>query len=161
MEYKIELAQCDDAEELCATQMAAIEQFSASDYTPEEINAWMGHVNLPHALNTLQDEDTEVFVVRHDDGMVIGFSAARGNQVTDMYVDPDYCREGIGRALLRRAEWHIRKQGKRKIKLLSTLNSVDFYESQGYNKVRKRPMPVNDEMSLEMIEMRKTFSGEG
>ena len=159
MSYKIDMAEFDDVEEMCATQMAAIEEFGTDDYTDAEINAWTGYINLPHALNTLQDDTTEVFAARDENEMLIGFCTVKGNQITDMYVDPDHGGEGIGSALLRKAEWHIRKMGSRNIRLLSTLNSVGFYECKGFEVVTKQQMSVNEDISLEFVEMRKRFSG--
>ena len=158
MNYVIDKARFDDVEDLCATQITAIEHFSVDDYSPEEINAWVAQVNLPHALNTLRNKKTEVFVARDNHGMVMGFTAVKGNQITDIYVDPDHANKGIGTALLRRAEWHIRKTGNKLIRLLSTLNSVGFYKRKGYNPTTSQKLPVNDDVALDMVEMRKTFS---
>lgn len=155
MDYHIDQARPNDVEDICAVQMAAIEREGIQDYTDKEINAWVGYIGIPHILSMIEDKGTNVFVARQKSGMVLGFCAIKGNQITDIYVDPAYLQEGIGSALLCRAEWHIMKQGARFAKLMSTLNSVGFYLEKGYNKLRRNHLAVNDEIELDMIEMHK------
>lgn len=160
MTYRIDKATFNDIENLCAVQAAAIERFGTSEYSDEEIRAWVGHrVCIPHMANVMSDDGSEFFAARSlGSGMVCGFSAISGNQITDIYVDPMFAGEGIGTALLRKAEWHIRKNRGTFARLLSTLNSVGFYAGHGYNKLWKRQMSVNDSVDLDVLEMHKRLT---
>lgn len=158
MTYRIDQATFDDIEMLCALQAAAIERFGPNDYSDDEIRAWVGHrVSIPHMAHVMADDKTELFAARMiDSNLPCGFSAIRGRQITDVYVDPAYAGQGIGTALLRKAEWHIRKNRGTFARLLSTLNSVGFYASHG--KLWTRQMSVNHATDLDVLEMHKRLT---
>lgn len=158
MDFDIKKARFDDVEDLCAVQAAAIEAFGPSDYSENEINAWVGNIDIPHVLETMQNEDAEIFVARCTDNfLVLGFCAIKEDQITDIYVDPEYANQGIGSVLLRKAEWHIRKNGNKSVRLLSTINSIGFYEENGYDALNTFEFEVNDNTSLKLMEMKKNL----
>lgn len=160
MNFTITKASFDDVEEICATQMAAIEDLRGKDYSDQEIHAWAATAGLQNAINSLKDPDKYIYVARDKNGMVVGFCGLRDNQITDVYVDPDVAGNGIGSTLLRYAEWQIRKNGKRNIRLISSLNSVDFYKEKGYNPLSTTALSVDKDTDLDMVEMGKKFSGD-
>ena len=155
MAYVIDNADFDDTEDICAVQIASIEHMGAPHYTTEEITAWLQGVGICQIASSLEDEDKEIFVARDDNSLVMGFCALKGNQVTDIFVDPAYAGKGIGTALIKQAETFAVENGRRSLRLLSTLNSVTFYNKCGFKSLGKSEFPVNDETTLAVREMRK------
>lgn len=159
MEYVIDRAEYDDTEDICAVQIASIERFDTRHYSKEEINAWLQGVGIGQTAHLLEDPDTEIFVARDNYEMVMGFCALKGNEITAIFVDPACTHQGIGTQLLQHAERYARKMGRSSIRLLSTLNSVSFYNKCGYDALRKSVFTINDDTSLDVLEMQKRLKG--
>lgn len=158
MNYTIDRADFDDTEDICAVQIASIERLDSQHYSKQEINAWLEGVGITQTAHLLENPETEIFVARDDYQMVMGFCALKGNEVTAIFVDPACTNQGIGTKLLREAEKYARKKGRSSIRLLSTLNSVPFYNKCGYDALRKSVFTINDDTSLDVLEMRKRLN---
>ena len=155
MNYTIDRADFDDTEDICAVQIASIERLDGAHYSKEAINAWLEGVGITQTAHLLEDSESEIFVARNDSEMVMGFCALKGNEVTAIFVDPACVNQGLGTRLLREAEKYAKRKGRSSIRLLSTLNSVPFYDKCGYDALRKSVFTINDDTALDVLEMRK------
>jgi GNAT superfamily N-acetyltransferase len=76
------------------------------------------------------DEDrTRVAVV---DGRIVGFATLLGLELDDLFVDPDWMRRGIGRALVLDAVAVARAQGLGRIEVTANDHALGFYENAGF-----------------------------
>jgi GNAT superfamily N-acetyltransferase len=125
---------------------------SANDYTPEQIE---GALRGAFGVDTQLIRDQTYFVVEAD-GKIVGCGgwskrktlfggdarsdrdAAELNPREDaakiraFFIDPDYARRGIGKAILDRCETEARAHGFTRYELMATLPGVRLYAAQGY-----------------------------
>jgi GNAT superfamily N-acetyltransferase len=78
-------------------------------------------------------------------------------RIRAFFVDPDYARRGIGRALLVRCEAEARAHGFTRLELMGTLPGVRLYQAFGYEPGAMIRHPVGADLSIEFIPMRKAL----
>ena len=73
-------------------------------------------------------------VAEADDGRIAGFAqlAAGEGVIEGVYVDPDFMRRGVGRALVAALEDEAQRLGIARLMLDASLNAVPFYSALGY-----------------------------
>jgi len=99
----------------------------------EQILAHPDAIELP--LQVIIDGCARVAV--DADGRIVGFSivlpaADRLAELDGLFVEPEFTRRGVGRALLEDAFSIARAQGVRRIEVTSNLEAVGFYEKIGF-----------------------------
>ena len=83
--------------------------------------------------------ESQTCLVACDGETIVGFTAAEENEITRMYVLPDYHRKGVGRSLFTAMERGVAEKGHSH--LTATVigpSAVPFYESMGMEIVRWR-----------------------
>jgi GNAT superfamily N-acetyltransferase len=76
-------------------------------------------------------------------------------RIRAFFVDPDYARRGIGRALLERCESEARARGFTRFELMGTLPGVRLYQALGYQPGERVRYPVGDGVTIEFVPMTK------
>ncbi len=75
-------------------------------------------------------------IVAEVDGTVAGFAVVLGEgetvELDGLFVEPALARQGIGRALVKRAVADLRKAGARHMQVISGPESAPFYERCGF-----------------------------
>jgi GNAT superfamily N-acetyltransferase len=128
----IRTAVAADVEGIMAVQASAILQICGAVYKPDEIAAWTAGGKDPgRYLAGIAEGRFSVAVV---EGVVAGFYDLDVGkaELRGLFVDAGHGRRGIGRALLKHAEFSAVRQGVRRLRLDSTLNAIPFYEAQGF-----------------------------
>src|SRR5215472_11813772 len=74
--------------------------------------------------------------VAEADGRVIGFATWLGTgdvtEIEDLFVDPDWMRRGVGRALVQDRIGLARQRGVRRVEVTGNPHARAFYESVGF-----------------------------
>ena len=74
--------------------------------------------------------------VAEADGRVIGFATWLGTgdvtEIEDLFVDPDWMRRGVGRALVQDLIGLARQRGVRRVEVTGNPHARAFYESVGF-----------------------------
>ncbi len=143
----------DDAEQITPVHVASIRTLCAKDYSQEQIDAWAGWKTPAQYRNAMAAE--EVFFVAELAGAVVGFAVLLRDEAKAVYVHPDHAGKGVGGKLLEAVEAEARLNDVDTLKLTSTLTSVGFYESQGYQRGELTHHPVADGIRLECIHFTK------
>lgn len=72
------------------------------------------------------------------DGRVVGFATWLGTgdvtEIDDLFVDPDWMRRGVGRALVRDLVALARRRGVRRVEVTGNPHARAFYESVGFSR---------------------------
>jgi GNAT superfamily N-acetyltransferase len=153
----------------------SIRALGAGDYRPEQIE---GALRGAFGLDSQLIEDQTYFVAEHAGGLIacggwsfrrtlFGGDAHTERSATELdpaldaakirafFVDPDYARQGLGRALLERCEAEARARGYTRFELMGTLPGVRLYRALGYAGDTVVHYPVGDGVTIEFVPMRK------
>ena len=150
-------------------------ELSAGDYTPEQIE---GALRGAFGVDTQLIRDHTYFVVEAD-GKLVGCggwskrktlfgSDARSDRdaaelnpqedaakIRAFFIDPDYARRGIGKAILDRCEAEARAQGFTRFELMATLPGVRLYAARGYVAREAVQYPLSSGATIEFVPMSK------
>jgi len=96
-------------------------------YTPEKI------IKL--------SEKSDFFVVQKNK-QLIGTGRLEKNKIATLYIEPEYQRKGIGTLIVNRLIKRARRNGFKKVYVEALLQSVGFYEKNGFKKVRILQKPI-------------------
>jgi len=142
----------DDAGAICRIHRSSVCVLCSAAYSPQEIEAWVGHTD-PAEYRKLLAAGDETFFVAERDHEVVGFSALHDDEVTAVFVDPERGR-GTGEPLLAAVEDVARKKGVPMLRLLSTITGFPFYLAHGYVEQGRSSM-IRSGVALLVIEMTK------
>lgn len=86
--------------------------------------------------------DEDVVMVAEVTGRLVGFATARALDddafaVTDLFVDPDHMRSGVGRALINAVVAAATEWGRKRIEVEANRNAVAFYGRVGFVEVEE------------------------
>lgn len=87
--------------------------------------------------DTFEVEDFRDFFILEDDRELIGFASIHENEITHLYLKPDYFDQGLGNLLLRAMVKEIIERGFDYIFLWDVVDnqrSLTFYEKSGFIK---------------------------
>jgi GNAT superfamily N-acetyltransferase len=173
--YQIRNAiRCDQPslERLIARSARAL---GGGDYRPEQIDAALRGV---FGVDSQLIDDGTYFVADFD-GKILGCGgwsrrrtlfggdnhAARdageldpkvdAARIRAFFVDPDFARRGIGRALLGRCEAEARAYGFKRFELMGTLTGIPLYQACGYELGAMLRYPLAADLMIEFAAMRK------
>jgi GNAT superfamily N-acetyltransferase len=129
---RIRRATSADCAPIWAVHTRAIRHSCATHYAPEDIAAWSGRMTPAAYAEPLLTRS--MFVAEHDDGRIAGFAQLDPVEgtVEAVYVDPDFGRQGIGRALMAAIEQEALRLRLPRLVLVASLNAVAFYEALGF-----------------------------
>jgi putative acetyltransferase len=118
------------------------ESVNSHCFIPSEY--WEGH------LETIRNKylpDSETYVAEKN-GQIVGFISLIGNYVGALFVDNDYQRQGIGKALLAFAHG---RQGSLFVDVYKeNTNALKFYQSYGFRERREKVEPETGHKLLTM-----------
>jgi GNAT superfamily N-acetyltransferase len=90
-----------------------------------------------------------------DDGLLDPVRDAA--RIRAFFVNPDFARRGIGRALLEASESAIITANFSSAELVATLAGEPLYAAFAYEVVERYEVPMADRLTLPVVKMRKQF----
>ena len=173
--HQIRPATLADKPELEALIARSARELSRGDYTPEQVE---GALRGAFGVDTQLIADGTYFVVVADDRIVgcggwskrrtlFGSDARSGRDAGELdpgvdaakirafFVDPDYARRGIGRAILEHCEAEARARGFTRFEMMATLPGVRLYRECGYVGDRRISYDLGGGLSIEFLPMTK------
>ena len=86
---------------------------------------------------TLFDELSQFYtVVFEDDGVVLGFGALDGKEITRVYIAPKAQGRGVGSTIMEALEEEARVRRVKIVEAKASPTSVSFYEKLGFEQIR-------------------------
>ena len=110
----------------------SVHTLCASDYSPEELEAWAPkHMDMKRFNLSLARSHNLVMV---EQGRIIGFVCIEPDgYVNRLFTHPDFVRRGVATALMDRAEqWAKTKRGLGRVRLAASETGKSFYLKRGY-----------------------------
>jgi putative acetyltransferase len=138
-----------DAPALWAVHTRAVRHLAAAHYTPAQVDAWSARTTPASYAEPIV---AGCLVVAADpDGRVAGYGELAPDEgvIRAVYVDPDYARRGVGRALVQALEARAKDAGFAEVTLDASRNAVPFYQSLGYRSLAPSHHPLPHGVVLE------------
>ncbi|MDX2216163.1 MAG: GNAT family N-acetyltransferase [Oculatellaceae cyanobacterium bins.114] len=117
----------DDLDKILEVQTAALRALSFT-YDSTQVES------LVRSQATARTAEDEIRVIAEYEGELIGYAAimALKPQISGIYVDPRFVRQGVGSQLLEAIEHIGIERGYAIVNVISSLATVDFYKARGY-----------------------------
>jgi GNAT superfamily N-acetyltransferase len=136
-----EKASLSYTKEISDLHSKAVEQIFSAAYPPEIIGNWNAGRTLEGLKKIIITED---FYVLRDNGNIEGFIHFSNDEIIGLFLRLDCIGKGLGRKLF---EFAVSEIDQRPIKLLVSLNAVDFYKhmgciSKGHTTVRRNERDI-------------------
>ena len=128
----IRLAKPQDRSTIVKIQLEALKVLAAKDYTPKQLSVILKNKSKPR-------KSYEIIFIAEIARQPVGFASLvyPFNTIGAVFVDPKFCRLGIGTKLLQRLEEEAIKYQVTLLWVNSSLNGRTFYRANGYSSVRK------------------------
>lgn len=155
-EISVRKAQPEDAEAICDVHIASVRTLCAKDYTPEQIEAWVGK-RFPEKYRNAIANLSETIFVAHKGEEVVGFAWFFEYEVRAVYVHPSYTRQGVGTLLLEAVEREAVAGNIDKLKLSASITAERFYQSCGYQAMEHGFHTLRSGVQIPCIHMEKSL----
>ncbi len=145
-----------DCDHIYTAHRYAVQYTCDQSYDRRVLAAWSALLRPESYREALNDPAKVVWVVEYQ-GKIRGFFQVdlKEAQLDALYVHPFVHNRGLGTALLTRAEEIIAHAGFGFMKLYASLNSVSFYQLNGYKSLGEAILPLNRDVSVKCELMRK------
>lgn len=129
-------------------------KYEGKDYTREGIQNFFDFITDDNLYVAFLKGDYQMMVAV-DGSRVIGAGTIRsGNHLSLLFVDENYHRKGVGRAILNGlCDYLKREAGERYMSLKAAPYAVDFYRKMGFRTVK----PEEEYSGIRVTEMEKVF----
>jgi len=155
-EISVRKANPEDAEAICHVHVASVRTLYVNDYTPDQIEAWVGKLT-PEGHRNAIEKMGEIMFVAANRGTITGFSSLFENEVRAVYVHPDYVRQGVGKLLLKAVEKEAVSQHIEKLQLSALTNAQSFYQACGYKVVEHSFHTLGSGVQVPCVYMEKSL----
>ncbi|QEY25894.1 GNAT family N-acetyltransferase [Neisseria zalophi] len=145
-----------DCEHIYNAHRYSVQYTCTRSYNQQILEAWSKLLNPSGYLDTMTDPGKALWVAEYR-GHIQGFFQLdlKDGQLDALYVHPFVHNHGLGTALLQRAEELALNAGLSLVKLYASLNSVTFYQLNGYESLGSAELPLNRDVTVECELMRK------
>lgn len=154
MNITLRRATLEDCEALCEIHISSIRELGRSHYSEAEVDAW-AKGRTPARYGWLISEK-HVVVAEHG-STPVGFGTldVPTGEILQLYVRPDYARQGIGSLILNELVRVVRAAGGRVVHCLASLNARQFYISAGFGPGPVRRLRLRSGGEVDAILMKK------
>lgn len=121
----LERAQNSDAKEIKTLHSISIEEICSSHYPPEIIAIWNKGRKLEGLINLICSDN---FFVERNNGVIDGFVHFNKDEIIGLFLRVECIGKGLGKKLF---EFAVSEIDERPIKILASLNAVEFYSHMG------------------------------
>jgi putative acetyltransferase len=126
-----------DVPQIARLYYETVRRVNARDYSPEQIQAWVPRI-YPDAFWQRRFRRYRVFVAEEAD-TVIGFVELAANGDIDcLYVHHAHQHQGVGAALMARAERQARRQHNPRLRADVSTTAQPFFRRMGFSVVRRQ-----------------------
>jgi putative acetyltransferase len=158
-------AQSSDAERIAEIHDQSIRDIASAVYSTAVIEAWAG--GKDPAQYPINDDGNYLVVAEHAIA-VAGFGefvveaddyfhADVDGEIRAIYIHPSFTRNSIGTAIYTELEETAREHQVDSLGLWASINAVEFYESQGFEQVKRITHEFGGEVAGPAVEMKKNL----
>ena len=133
MNTTIRLATIDDTPEIANLLKSSVNSLCVDDYSVEQIETLVNYFNADFYREGIADNHRIIYVAEID-GEMVGFGSISedARAICDLFVLPDYTRQGIASMLLNKLEQIALQKGTSKLWAMASLPAQPFYADHGF-----------------------------
>jgi GNAT superfamily N-acetyltransferase len=160
----VRVARRSDADAIADAHRDSIQSLGAPYYPADVVAGWLAGVAGELYLEAMDRGETFFVATGVVDGtpLLLGFSSdyciEGSTHGTSAYVRGAAARQGVGTALLRRAEAHARATGAASVRIEASLAGAEFYRVNGYVEMGRGEVRLVSGHSIECVFMRKSLA---
>ena len=135
MDIVIRRATSEDVEEMEKIFVTCVKTLNIKDYTDEQIEIMLTFCDAQLYLEEIK-AGSSIFVAEAQS--IVGFASlakSRGH-IDDLFVDPNYTRQGIGTLLLKTLEQVALRKQRSQLSVTASLTARPFYLSRGFKYIK-------------------------
>lgn len=153
-QYEIRFANAKDWKPAMDMVWKTFLKYDGKDYTMEGIRNFWDFITDKHLYQAFLDGFYRAWVAT-DGKKIIGFASLRDeNLLSLLFVDEDYHRRGVGRALIQRLCTHLKeRENVNSMKVKAAPYAVGFYEKNGFEVQGQEERYAG----IRVTKMKKTF----
>ena len=147
-----------DARRCAEIFRSSIEELAADDYDEDQREAWASRADDEQAFSARLGEALTLLAVI--DSAVAGFASLKGaDQIDMLFVDPEFARQGAGRALIEALTKLAQARGAKRLTVEASDVAKALFERQGFTSQQRNLVRVGDQW-LANTTMTKTLAGD-
>ncbi|KAA3663841.1 MAG: GNAT family N-acetyltransferase [Chloroflexi bacterium] len=127
----IRAATIEDAPAIFDIHCRSIRTLCAPDYTPEQVEAWVGGKTIENYIPRIKRDPTFVALINHKTVGFVRFYVPT-SELASIFIDPNFARQGIGTTLMARAIDEAKQLDLTHFWLDGSITAVSFYKSLGF-----------------------------
>jgi GNAT superfamily N-acetyltransferase len=133
MNQEVRIATVADDIAICEVLRRSISECCFADHhgDPNVISAWLENKTKENVVTWIQSPNS-IAVVAIQEGGLVGFALATGDELALCYVVPEALHQGVGRQLLSAIEVRSIARGTAILRLESTSTALQFYLRNGF-----------------------------
>ena len=163
MTFEMRQAGPSDAEHIAIAHLHSIRTLGPLFYPASVVDDWAD--GLTGDVYRKAMAGGEIFFIAVAEQTVLGFASdypREGSEHgTSVYVRGDVARQGIGTALLKRAEAEAVARGARSVLIEASLAGVEFYKANGFVEVSRGETHLMSGRPIACVFMRKVLADRG
>jgi putative acetyltransferase len=137
---------------------ASIEELAAEDYDADQRDAWASRADDEEAFGARLLGALTLLAV--SDREVVGFASLKdGEEIEMLFVDPEFARQGVGRALIEALTKLAQARGAKRLTTEASDVAKPLFERQGFA-AQKRNLVRKGDQWLANTTMTKTLGAE-
>lgn len=149
-------AKPEDAEQICQVHIVSVRELCKSDYTPEQIEAWIGMLK-PEGHRQAIENPNKIMFVAEIEGRIVGFSELFENEVNAVYIHPNHSQQGAGKLLLNLLEKEAIAHRINKLQLSASINAKLFYQARGYQVIEHSFHTLHSGIKIPCVRMEENL----
>jgi GNAT superfamily N-acetyltransferase len=158
--FEVRRAERSDVDEIALAHRDSIQSIGPAFYSAEVVQHWQEVIAGELYLEAM--DAGEVFFIATDGSSILGFASdyrIRGQtHGISVYVRGRSARQGVGSALLARAEAHAITNGATSLEIEASLAGWAFYKVNGFIEVGRGETRLTTGRSIECVHMRKDLT---
>jgi putative acetyltransferase len=164
MTFEMRRAGSSDAEQIAVAHLHSIRTLGPLFYPPSVVDDWADGLTADVYLNAMAGGEIFFIAVTETPGIpdVLGFSSdyhREGSQHgMSVYVRGDVARQGIGTALLKRAEAEAIARGATSVHVEASLAGVEFYKANGFVEIARGEIRLKSGRPIACVFMQKSLA---
>ena len=165
-EIKLRSGREGDGRNVAQIHYRAIHEIAVNNYSDKILNAWGRELSEKELtkreenFNRRVKQEKNIIVIAEIDGKIAGFGevSLHENELTALYVNPDFKRQGVGTAIARDLELKANQSGLKYLKLHSSITAEPFYKKSGFQKEQEGIHILATGEQMDCVIMKKQIS---